>query len=160
MTGAEIAGVVLGGFGSVTGVAALVQNHFRAKQSDRIQERLAEVEEARRRDELRPALDMTSRVDAENTVVTIRNGDRADLDHLEIIEVIAAPPVIERGIRSALGATYSLRIGEALPIAVVVRDEEKAGGTLVLKLRVRCGADQWDLAPACTVDHSIGPQVF
>jgi hypothetical protein len=152
VSGAEIGGLVLGGIGAATGIAALVQNQLRGRESDRIQERLAAVEEARRRDELRPGLTMTA-VDNESRVLTIRNGDRIELDHVEIVEAIEAPPVIARGIKSCTGAYFGLRMGEAMTVRVSA-DENVDGGLLVLNLAVRSGSDTWDVSVRCEVPNS------
>lgn len=55
--------VIVGIIGAATGLYALWQNGKLATQSDRIQERLAAVEEARRRDELRPVIEQDIKVD-------------------------------------------------------------------------------------------------
>lgn len=154
-----VVGAVAGLGGAGAAVVALRQNSKLATQSDGIQERLVAVEEARRQDELRPVLTLEDEFDSGRSRLTIRNDGIADVDHLEITELVTVPEVIAKDIRSIIGQLHPLRMGAA-QLLPVHRDEEMAGGLLVLRLRVRCGNDEWNVTTRCEIEDSFGPQVY
>ena len=149
--------VVVGVIGAASGLFALwqsgrlaQQNRALAAQSDSIQERLALVEEARRRDELRPSL--SAKTDAGRSLLTIANESTADLDLVEVREVVQVPPVIEQDIKSILGM-HPLRMGESW-LMPVHRVADEAGGRLVLRLRLTSASDTWEVTVDCEIDGS------
>jgi len=168
--------VIVGTMSTVTAAGSLIvairalrqneklaeENRTLAAQSDSIQERLAVIEEARRRDELQPVLTMEAEIDnetLETSILTIRNDGRTDLEHTEIVEVAEAPPVIEQGIKSVIGVFHPLRLGQSENMAVA-RDKEKGGGLLVLRMRVTSSSGEWETAVRCEIPHSFAPKAY
>lgn len=127
------------------------QNRKLSAESDTYQRRLADTEDARLRKEMRPALTMEASSEGGGITLAIRNDGQLDLDHVEVIEIAQAPPVIKRNVRSLVGAFYPLKMGVSQPMSVAT-DLSEAGGRLVLRLRVKSSSDEWERIVSCHVD--------
>ena len=137
----------------VLSVIAFRQNRKLADRSDGIQDRLAAVEEARRLDELRPALGMTATRDGGGITLTICNDGGLDLEHVQLLAAVQAPQVIKRGVRSLVGTFYPLRMGASEAMSVAF-DPNEDGGQLVLRLRLKTAVDEWEQTVRCDVPDS------
>lgn len=149
---AIVAAVIAAG-ALVLSVVAIRQNRKQADRSDRIQNRLAAVEEGRRLDELRPALAMAATRGGGGFTLTLSNDGGLDLEHVQILAAVNAPPVITRGVRSLVGAFYPLRMGASETMSVAF-DPNEDGGQLVLRLRLKTAVDEWEQTVRCDVPDS------
>lgn len=148
--------VIVAAVGTASGwmVAALMfrQNRKLSAESDTYRRRLADVEDARRQEEMRPPLGMEANRDGGGITLAIRNDGL-----VEVVDVVEAPPVIVRDVKSLVGAFFPLSMGAPQPMTVAT-DPDKAGGRLVLRLQVTTSSDRWEQPLSCEVPDTFEPR--
>lgn len=126
-----------------------------AEQQHALQERLAGIEEARRLDETRPALELKHQRVKGQGFLTFSNDGPVDLDDVSF-EPTQMPTLVRAGFEfdesvfRLSGSIGALRIGEERSIRLD-EDTTKGGGELVLRVTCRSGPSQWVVPLRCKV---------